>query len=426
MAVSFRMPRMSQVDLGGAQRNAIAAAQGLQSLRAGEMEIAAAEQQQQRQSDYNRIRAASGGDLGAYAAGLEGEGYFDEANIVRERMIQQEQAGINFVSNLSRFVTPENYQRVRERAINAGFSEDMIPTEYDQNWIDSVQDRQRKSGKPFAAEDQDGNPVFVRWDQDTEQMVLAEGAAVRPRSKTGITIGKDGTVTIGGSPPRATQDLTKAARTASQRKVVALQDQGRQVMDVIRQAKPEYFEYKTQGMNWLAAKAEKMGMQPSEARKEMIREQKNLFNAINRFFMAYRKEITGAAAAVQELEEIKRSTLNENLSYTEFQAVAMGLIDTIDAQLNLHNSLLNEGIIEGSEQYRQRMEEQDWQSFYELAAETNYGEAFAGADEETRGNLARSEALRTYTDEEWEAAAQRRGQTVEEAKEAWLRARGIQ
>jgi hypothetical protein len=80
-------------------------------------------------------------------------------------------------------------------------------------------------------------------------------------------------------------------------------------------------------------------------------------NDIQQLFNQYRKEITGAAAAVQELDRLKASMLNEDMSPLEFEAAYSQFRDFSERALQLKQQLIREGIPVGSAEFGQRMDE---------------------------------------------------------------------
>lgn len=71
------------------------------------------------------------------------------------------------------------------------------------------------------------------------------------------------------------------------------------------------------GMNWLAEKVDRTGAE-FEWSKDRLERRTTFRQGIEQVFNAYRKEITGAAASVQELERLMKAMMNVDLSPTEF------------------------------------------------------------------------------------------------------------
>lgn len=73
-----------------------------------------------------------------------------------------------------------------------------------------------------------------------------------------------------------------------------------------------------------------VGMSPDE--RDYNRRKKALFSPVAQVFNTYRKEITGAAAALQELERLEKDFINSKQSFEDFSDTLQALQDTY-----LHN-----------------------------------------------------------------------------------------
>lgn len=71
------------------------------------------------------------------------------------------------------------------------------------------------------------------------------------------------------------------------------------------------------GANWLAEKVDRTGME-FDWSKSRLEKRTTFRQGVEQVFNAYRKEITGAAASVQELERLMKAMMNVDLSPTEF------------------------------------------------------------------------------------------------------------
>lgn len=91
------------------------------------------------------------------------------------------------------------------------------------------------------------------------------------------------------------------------------------------------------------ALADKMGLSLSDAQKEMVRGKTQFTNEVKQLFNTYRKEVTGAAAAVQELRDLRDSLLNEKMSPTEFEAAYDQYVGLMHRQLVLADELRGQG-----------------------------------------------------------------------------------
>lgn len=162
-------------------------------------------------------------------------------------------------------------------------------------------------------------------------------------SSKGITItNPDGTVTqIGGG---SGTSFGKKANNQLQSGIISnveLLD----LTDSVRESfNPDFLTYKGQGEQFFTAQAEKLGLEPSQARKEFLKGRTEFVTKTERLFNAYRKEITGAAAAVQELDRLKKSFLNVDQSPSEFEATLDSYQAELKRTVRLRNKLIREGL----------------------------------------------------------------------------------
>lgn len=162
-------------------------------------------------------------------------------------------------------------------------------------------------------------------------------------SSNGITIrNPDGTVTqIGGN---SGAGLGKKPTNQLQSGIIS----NVELLDLTDSLKesfnPDFLTYRGQGEQFFTAQAEKLGLEPSVARKEFLKQRTTFVTQTERLFNAYRKEITGAAAAVQELDRLKKSFLNVDQSPSEFEATLDSYQEELKRTIRLRNKLLREGL----------------------------------------------------------------------------------
>lgn len=160
--------------------------------------------------------------------------------------------------------------------------------------------------------------------------------------KSGITVSPDGTVTIGGTP--SGQPFGKAATNEIQKGIVADEMLLSQTEALGNLYDPSILTYQNQIKGAATAIGEKAGIEPSPEAKEALQKRTKFINGVERLFNAYRKEITGAAAAVQELERLKKSFINADMSPSEFEAAFNEYQSELKRSLRLRRRLLREGV----------------------------------------------------------------------------------
>ncbi len=89
---------------------------------------------------------------------------------------------------------------------------------------------------------------------------------------------------------------------------------------------------------------EKSGLTLSQAQKEVLGQRRAFVNAVEQNFNIYRKNITGAAAAIKELEVLRESFLSSDLSPTEFKAEFDRYVGAIKRSQRLLRRIRREGL----------------------------------------------------------------------------------
>lgn len=108
----------------------------------------------------------------------------------------------------------------------------------------------------------------------------------------------------------------------------------------------EYLTYNGKVRAALAVTADKAGI-ASPKQKKLIEGMTQFGTSVDRMFNAYRKEITGAAASVQELEILKESMINKDMSPTQFKAAYKDFVSIMRSQLELSTQLREKGLSSG-------------------------------------------------------------------------------
>lgn len=161
--------------------------------------------------------------------------------------------------------------------------------------------------------------------------------------RNGITVGTDENgnpiVQIGGS-----GELQRSTTTGLQKGYISDVDLLGRMDDIAGMYNPDFLTYQGAGEAFFTNIADKANLSPSEAKKEFLRKRTRFQNSIEQLFNAYRKEITGAAAAVQELESLKKSFINMDMGPTQFEAAFDYYQEELKRAGRLKLRLLREGI----------------------------------------------------------------------------------
>lgn len=193
-----------------------------------------------------------------------------------------------------------------------------------------------------------GKPSVVRIMDDGTAVPIA-GVTPMPKGKTSLSVNPEtGEITFEqGVGAGGVQEPVKSMVTALQKGLEADYGNLDKVNDIIGQYKPEFLTYKGRGEAFFAElkdKAQGLGIgEITPNQKEMLQNRTNFVQSINKLFNSYRKEITGAAASVQELESLKKAMLNEDLSPSQFEAVSVKFRSELQRSVRLRRKLLREG-----------------------------------------------------------------------------------
>lgn len=114
---------------------------------------------------------------------------------------------------------------------------------------------------------------------------------------------------------------------------------------IAEQYKPGYLTYLGRGKAWWSAVKSKAGIKLTPQAKKELGGRRAFTQNINRLFNAYRKNITGAQATMNEIEFLKKAMLNENLGPAEFEAAYTEYRSELARSQRLKRKILREGIM---------------------------------------------------------------------------------
>lgn len=158
-----------------------------------------------------------------------------------------------------------------------------------------------------------------------------------------IEVGPEGTK-IRTNVGRGKTDLTQGATTETQKDVIGMEAQLQDLKALKDDYKREYLTYLGRGKRAALNQASKLGMDIGEGNKEYVEGARKFQEGVEQVFNSYRKEITGAQAAMKEISMLRDSILNKNLSPDEFEASYDRYISQIKRTLRLKKSLLEQGL----------------------------------------------------------------------------------
>lgn len=174
-----------------------------------------------------------------------------------------------------------------------------------------------------------------------EKGLIAQAQA--PYKSKGLEIRTaDGTIiSQGGSGQGIDQDLTKPVVTELQKDIAGLSKNVADLDIIAESYNPEFNTFQYKAENAANKFFDRFG---TPLDKSKIGEYKKYQNNVKQFFNAYKKEITGSAAAVQEIQDLRESLFDIDSSPTEFEAGLKQVQDTVKRHLRIKRKLLREGV----------------------------------------------------------------------------------
>ncbi len=231
-------------------------------------------------------------------------------------------------------------------------------------------------GQPVQAMDKDGNIVYLQVDKQGQSRVLP-GYAPVPRKGTNMTFNPEtgefsfeqGGVDRDGTMMAPSQKTSNELQGDISKQLESL---GR--LDQIgKDYKSSYLTYAGAGRGALASFMNKATGNSYD--KKFLQGRTKFVTGMEQLFNQYRKEITGAAAAVQELDRLKKSMLNTDMSPDQFEAAFEQFKNISTIALKTKQQLLREGIPLGSKEFGRRIDEAVFSSSTNNAATDQQGQA---------------------------------------------------
>lgn len=191
----------------------------------------------------------------------------------------------------------------------------------------------KAEGAPFEAT-QDGKPVLVqRYSDGTLRPVSGFSPKEKGRGMS-VTL-PDGTIIeTGGS-------MTPPVKTQVQKDLIDAQDSLAKLRNLGPKISADYLTYVGRGKAAIGGVQDKAGMSTDATKFNADRSA--ALQDVEQFFNAYRKLITGAAAAEKELASLKKAVINSDLGPQEFQARYDGLINMLEADIARNSERLAPG-----------------------------------------------------------------------------------
>lgn len=177
-------------------------------------------------------------------------------------------------------------------------------------------------------------------------MRISYDAEGRPIIETG------GAAVAGGNIP-----LDKPNAREAQKEVMSTVKSLERLDQIEKDFDPSFLTYGGKMKNWASATAEKIGVDLPKEDATKVKQYRKWAQNVDYEFNAYRSQITGAAAAVAELDRLKTAMLNTDLSKSQWEGAMESYKEELKRSVRLKNRFLREGIDvsdkEGGKQYDQ-------------------------------------------------------------------------
>jgi len=191
--------------------------------------------------------------------------------------------------------------------------------------------------------------------KEYRDMMDAQAPAAASSSGTQISFNEDGSIASYSSTP------TMGTKTEIQKDIKNNEKAMAQIEKLQKDYDPSYFTFKGQADASTSKFAEKSkgtpglegasnlaasrvtGKSPKE-RAQFIEKRSQYINNIEQVFNTYKKEITGAAAGEREIEMLRKSFLNGDMSPSEFQGAMEQVVSKYKSEGDINKSALTTGI----------------------------------------------------------------------------------
>ena len=182
--------------------------------------------------------------------------------------------------------------------------------------------------------------------QDHPMRGIYKRALEKAVSVTGqkIEIGPDGTVTVTQGPGAMESPLSKPTQTEIEKDTLGLSTQLGDLTALKESYSRDYLTYGGRLKGWSLRQQSKAGMKLGKEGKQFVGGMRQFIEGVEQVFNQYRKEITGAQAAMKEIAMLRNSILNKEMSPDEFEYSYNRYISQIQRQFRLKTKFLREGI----------------------------------------------------------------------------------
>ena len=224
----------------------------------------------------------------------------------------------------------------------------------------------RELDSEFRRREKPSSPLtkLGKLNRDLQQGLITpeqHSVGIASLNAPGLKIGPDGRIVNVGTAN------TKGVNTALQKQIagdrVILNDLG-SIRKKYNEDGPAFLTFKGRAVSELTAFGEKSQgipiveniLKPSNKTREFLRARTSFNNEVEQTFNSYRKLITGAAAAVAELDRLQRTFLSGEMSPTQFEAALDVLEEKTARAIQVRQQLVNQGVSLSSKEAKQAID----------------------------------------------------------------------
>lgn len=138
--------------------------------------------------------------------------------------------------------------------------------------------------------------------------------------------------------------VTKPTQTAIEKDVLGLVEQLSNLKTLKNDFKRDYLTHWGAGKKAILSQMSKLDIPLSDKSKDFLAGRRRFIEGVEQVFNAYRKEITGAQAAMREISMLRDSILNKKMSPDEFEASFNRYIAQIERALRIKRMFARTGL----------------------------------------------------------------------------------
>lgn len=175
------------------------------------------------------------------------------------------------------------------------------------------------------------------FDQQSKQILAGKQGPA-------FTVSPDGTVTYSttGLPSSVQGDI--AGRAVNAERTLAQFD------SILEDFKPQFLTYFGRGSAAVGGQLDRLGVSQNEL-VQFNAERARFIQSLEQQFNEYRRQITGAAASIKEMADLKKAFISGDLGPQEFLSRIRQLQETMALEIELHNRLVGQRIVPGTMTY---------------------------------------------------------------------------